>query len=243
MDFLHAFGLAVQFLTRLPVPSGIRYSPDGWGKSVMFYPWVGGLIGALLLLLQSVLDETGPLMTAALLLAVWTLLTGGLHLDGLADCADGWVGGQGDPAKSLRIMQDPYSGPIAVASVVVLLLLKFAALAELPVSVVTSTLLWTPVIGRSIAAILLLTTPYIRPNGLGSALVENLPPRSVWLSVGLAWLSAFIALGLWPLILAGLTAWWLRVLMMQRLGGCTGDALGASIEIIEAVMLVTCALA
>jgi len=237
---LHGFGLAVQFLTRLPVPRCIRYSPQALGLSVVFYPLVGLLIGALLAGLRMVLEGAGPLLSAALVLTVWAGITGGLHLDGLADCADAWVGGQGDKEKSLRIMKDPCSGPIAVTSLVLLLLLKFAALAELPVH--SLALLWVPVLGRTVVPFLLLTTPYVRPNGLGSPLVENLPRVPAWLSLIAALLCVAFFLGLWPLLVAMLAAFWLRHLMMQRLGGCTGDTLGASIEIVEAVALVAAVL-
>lgn len=239
MHLLHALALALQFLTRLPVPPGVRYTPEALGWSVVFYPLVGLLIGALLGLLQSLLGQAGPLLAASLLLVAWVLLTGGLHLDGLADCADAWVGGQGDRERSLRIMKDPNSGPMAVAALVLLLLLKFAALAERPDA---AALLWTPVLGRAAILFLLLGTPYIRPHGLGSPLVENLPRKPAWLSAFLALLCAGLALGLWPLLAAGFTVWRLRAAMLERLGGCTGDTLGAGVEIVEAVALVAWAL-
>jgi adenosylcobinamide-GDP ribazoletransferase len=239
MHFLHAFGLAVQFLTRLPVPRGVRYTPEALGWSVVFYPLVGLLAGALLVALKTVLAGAGPLLAAALLLVAWVGVTGGLHVDGLADCADAWVGGQGERERSLRIMKDPYSGPIAVATVMLLLLVKFAALAEQPSA---AALLWTPVIGRGLLPFWLLTTPYVRPGGLGSPLAENLPRRAGGLSVGLALVGAALALGPLPVLMAVLAAWGLRRLMLQRLGGCTGDTLGAGVEIVEAVVLVVCAL-
>ena len=74
------------------------------------------------------LEGASPLLQAALLLALWVALTGALHLDGLADSADAWLGGFGDPARTLEIMKDPRSGPVAVVVLVLLLLLKFSAL-------------------------------------------------------------------------------------------------------------------
>lgn len=242
MKYIHTFGLALQFLTRLPVPSGCVYSAETRSWSVVWYPVVGLLMGCLLLLLQWLLGTTGPLLSAALILSAWVSLTGGLHLDGLADSADAWVGGQGDRERSLRIMQDPCSGPIAVAAVVIVLVLKFAALAELLVQPKLMPLLWAPVIGRSIAPLLLLTTPYVRRNGLGSPLVENLPRLPASLSATLFPLAAFFALGLWPLLVTALVVGCLRLQMLKKLGGCTGDTLGASIELGEAVALVVCAL-
>ncbi len=242
MKGFNAFAIALQFLTRLPVPFRIHFTPEGQAWSVVWHPLVGLLIGALLLLMQSLLVGAGPLLASALLLTAWVSITGGLHLDGLADCADAWAGGLGDRERSLRIMKDPSSGPIAVAALVLLLLLKFAALTELAGRSNLMPLLWTPVIGRSLVPILLLTTPYVRENGLGSPLVENLPRIPAWLVAWFYLICALVMLGPWPLLATALTVWWLRVLMLRRIGGCTGDTLGASIEVAEAVVLVVCAL-
>ena len=242
MKAFHALALAVQFLTRLPVPHGIGFTAEAQGGSVACYPLVGLLIGGLLVLMLGLLGGMGPLLVSALLSTVWVGITGGLHLDGLADTADAWIGGQGDRERSLRIMKEPSSGPIAVVAVVVLLLLKFAALTELLSPHRWVPLLWTPVIARSLIPILLLTTPYVRPNGLGSPLVANLPRFACWLASGMALLGAFIVLGPWPLLAAAISLGWLRMQMLRRLGGCTGDTLGASVELVEAVVLVVSAI-
>lgn len=231
---LHACGLALQFLTRLPTPKTLVYSPATAGWSVVFFPWVGLAIGALLSLARLGLGESSPLLQAAWLLMAWVLLTGGLHLDGLADCADAWVGGQGDRDKTLRIMKDPCSGPIAVAAVVLVLLLKFAALAE-PAS--AWALLFAPVLGRVAIPVILLSTPYVRPQGLACALVDNLPRRAVGWSAALATVLAASMLGLRPLLAAALLVLGLRLLMLRRLGGSTGDTLGACVELVEALIL------
>lgn len=237
MKFLHAFAVAVQFLTLVPVPKSVRHSPEIVGWSVVFYPLVGLLLGAMLLLFGKLVAGAGPLLAAALVLTAWVMLTGGLHLDGLADCADAWVGGHGDRERSLRIMKDPCSGPVAVAAVVLLLLLKFSTLAG-PAG---HGLLWAPAVGRAFVPLWLLTTPYVRAQGLGSPLAQNLPRFAAGLSGLLALLGAGVALGGPPLLAAGLAAVYLRLLMLRRLGGCTGDTLGAGVEIVEAVVLVVSA--
>ena len=241
MKAFHALALAVQFLTRMPVPHGIGFTAEAQGESVACYPLVGLLIGGLLVLMLGLLGGMGPLLVSALLLTLWVAITGGLHLDGLADTADAWAGGQGDRERSLRIMKEPCSGPLAVVAVVLLLLLKFAALTELVGQHRWMPLLWTPVIGRSIIPVLLLTTPYVRPNGLASPLVANLPRLACWLAAGAALLGALIVLGPWPLLATAIILGWLRMQMLRRLGGCTGDTLGASVELVEALVLVVCA--
>ncbi len=243
MKGLNDFAIALQFLTRLPIPFKIHFTPKGQAWSLLWHPLVGLLIGALLLSIQSLLVGVGPPLASALLLTAWVSITGGLHLDGLADCADAWAGGQGDQARSLRIMKDPNSGPIAVVALILLLLMKFAALEELAGRSNLMPLLWTPMLARSLVPILLLTTPYVRENGLGRPLVENLPRKPAWLAALIYLICALIMLGPWPILTTALTVWWLRRLMLRRIGGCTGDTLGASIEIAEAVVLVVCALA
>lgn len=128
--------IALQFLTRLPLPKSILqeqdYRPEQLGKSVLMYPVVGILIGGLLVLLAKALHSFTPhiptMLIAALVLFSWVLITGALHLDGLSDSADAWVGGYGDKDKTLAIMKDPYCGPAGVSIIVIVLLVKFTAL-------------------------------------------------------------------------------------------------------------------
>lgn len=109
---MRAFLVALQFLTRLPVRLRAAPSEEELGRSLLFYPLVGLLIGMLLTTLAMAISAAGisDLLGAALVLAAWVVLTGGLHLDGLADSADAWSGGRGDRERTLAIMKDPYWG-------------------------------------------------------------------------------------------------------------------------------------
>ena len=89
---MRAFWLALQFLTRLPAPRMTEHTAEDRGRSVLYYPVVGLLIGAVLTAFLFLLADVNPGLRAALLLLVWVLLTGALHLDGLADSADAWLG-------------------------------------------------------------------------------------------------------------------------------------------------------
>jgi cobalamin synthase len=125
------FWIALQFLSSLPIRLPGMPQPQELGRSLLFYPVVGLLFGVLLWGLNSVLMGAPLLLHAALLLTAWVLLSGGLHLDGLADSADAWLGGFGDRERTLTIMKDPRSGPIAVVTLGMVLLLKFTALVAL----------------------------------------------------------------------------------------------------------------
>mgnify|MGYP002870254812 FL=1 len=121
---MQPFLIALQFLTCLPVRLRSMPEPQQIGRSLLYYPLVGLLLGALLCLFGIALGNAAAPLNAALLLAAWVWLTGALHLDGLADSADAWVGGFGDRERTLAIMKDPRSGPVAVAVLVLLLLVS-----------------------------------------------------------------------------------------------------------------------
>ena len=261
---MKAFLLALQFLTCLPVSLKAAPNPADWGRSAVAYPVIGFLIGLLLAGLQQLVGHADPLLQAALLTAIWALITGGLHLDGLADSADAWLGGHGDRERTLAIMKDPRSGPAAVSTLVLVLLLKFVALAGLvkagaydPAQAgfmacsgsespcgAWPALLLAPVLGRSALVALLLGTPYVRAGGMGSSISAHLPRAAAVLALLLVAAGGLLAGKAGALALAVAAAVWLglRWMMMRRLGGMTGDTLGAAVELTEVAVLVALAL-
>jgi adenosylcobinamide-GDP ribazoletransferase len=192
-------------------------------------------------LLNALLSGAPVLLHAALLLAAWVLLSGGLHLDGLADSADAWLGGFGDRERTLLIMKDPRSGPIAVITLVLVLLLKWTALVALIEQGHALALLIVPMLGRGALLGLFLTTPYVRAGGLGQALADHLPRRSGWQVLSAGALGCVLLMGwagLWALAVAALVFIGLRQTMLRRLQGCTGDTAGALLELLEMAVLV-----
>ena len=231
---------AIAFLTRLPVPSRIwAEAPEAPGP-LPWYPVVGLLIGAILSALAWLLSHEPPLLAAALLLLAWVGITGGLHLDGLADSADAWVGGLGDRARTLEIMKDPRSGPIGVTAIVLVLLLKFAALASRP----GLAALWlAPLLARGALVLAFASTPYVRSGGTGSGLAGT--PRGTCVAVLLPSVLLCLAFGfdgVRALVAVAVTFGCWRWSVMQRLGGMTGDTCGALTELVEAAVLVALAL-
>ncbi|NWA29143.1 adenosylcobinamide-GDP ribazoletransferase [Pseudomonas gingeri] len=239
------FWIALQFLSSLPIRLPGMPEPREMGRSLLCYPLVGLLFGAVLYALDWMLAGAPLLLHAALLLTAWVLLSGGLHLDGLADSADAWLGGFGDRERTLLIMKDPRSGPIAVVTLVLVLLLKFCALLALIEQQQTLVLWIVPLTGRSALLGLFLTTPYVRAGGLGQALADHLPRRAGWTVLLASALFCGVLAGFkgaWALGLAALGFCWLRQLMMRRLGGTTGDTAGALLELLEMLVLVGLAL-
>ena len=239
------FWIALQFLSSLPITLPGMPKPQELGRSLLFYPLVGALFGGVLWGVSALLAGTPLMLHAALLLTVWVMLSGGLHLDGLADSADAWLGGFGDRERTLTIMKGPRSGPIAVVTLVLVLLLKFCALLALIEQQQAMALLIVPLIGRGALLGVFLTTPYVRAGGLGQALADHLPRKAGWWVLVLS-AAVCVALagyaGLWALMLAILGFVWLRRVMMRRLAGTTGDTAGALLELLEVLMLVGLAL-
>ena len=237
--------LALQLLTVIPTPQVAEYDPRAFGWSVLCYPLVGALVGALLYGAGWGLAGIEPLLAAALLLTLWAGISGGIHLDGFADTVDAWVGSHGDGPRALEIMKDPLSGPMAVAALVLLLLLKFAALTVLVREEMWLALAAVPVAARALPPALFLTTPYVRREGLGSDAAACLPRGGGWLVLAL---TALVLIELWGVpslwLLLGLavlvTAW--RRRLMGWIGGTTGDTAGALVEVAEALLLVVLAL-
>jgi adenosylcobinamide-GDP ribazoletransferase len=228
--------IALQFLTLLPIELRPPPQVGERGSSLLYYPLVGFMIGLVLVGFGWLCDGLTDFITAALLLALWVGLTGGLHLDGLADSADAWLGGYGDRERTLAIMHDPCSGPIAVVVLVIVLLLKFSTLQSLVALGATGLLIVVPLLGRTALIVLLLTTPYVRPRGLGSELAQDMP-RGMSLAVVLLTAILIVAwLGLSGFVLllsSALVFLFLRRRMQRRIGGTTGDTAGALLEIME----------
>lgn len=242
MKRLRPFFVALQFLTRLPVHLAEPPDEREIGQSLLYYPLVGLLLGLMLAALAWAMRDSSSMLHAALLLAMWVLMTGALHLDGFADSADAWVGGQGSRERTLAIMKDPYCGPAGAVALILLLLVKLAALEALAAQHQELPLVLAPLIGRTSLPALFVSTPYVRPGGLGEVLARQCP---LWPTVAVV-LSTVATIplatgsyGLWSLASAFATFTALRVLMLRRLGGTTGDTAGAMVELVEASVLIT----
>ena len=219
-------------------------SPKAFGRSVLFYPLVGVVIGLILVFMAWSLEGVASSLRAVLLLIVWVWLTGGLHLDGLADVTDGWIGGMGSREKILAILKDPQSGPGAIVAVVLLLLTKFAALeALLESNIDLWWLLSVPLFGRLGIVFLLLTLPYVRKTGMGAEMADNIPRKSAWfVLIGFVTIVSVLLVGaVVPLLAAAIFLILFRHKIRQNPGGVTGDFLGAGCEMTETVYLISIA--
>jgi adenosylcobinamide-GDP ribazoletransferase len=230
--FFKPFWLAVQFLTRLPTPHYATVSAQEMGKAIAWFPLVGAIIGAGLVAVAQFNAVLPAHIVAGLVLAFWVWVTGALHLDGLADTADGWLGGTGNPQRALEIMKDSRIGTGGGVALGLMLLLKWSVL----VVVIEHQAWWflalAPVIGRIASIALMPVTAYVSANGIAEQMFNHLNRGWVGLWVlglllGLLWLHPGLAIGL---ILAWL---WIRKTMQTITGGMTGDTAGATTELME----------
>jgi adenosylcobinamide-GDP ribazoletransferase len=265
-----SFWYAIAFLTRIPavnLSKALKINNKEISQgSLYFYPLIGLIIGLLMSAVyfvcawqvndSNVLASTGfvstgfdssNLVIAALMLLVWCLVTGGLHLDGLADAADAWVGGYGDKQRTLDIMKDPTVGPMGAMLVVLVLLLKFSALVVLVDKTdgfyLIGLILTVPMLARFSILPLFYFTPYVREKGLGSNLKQSINPIIFIIVTTVCLLLTVVFVqqkSIFILILAAAILLWARNIMMQRIEGTTGDTAGAMIEVQEALYL--CAL-
>ena len=231
-----AFLLALSLLTRIPAGNFDEISDKDSGRSALFYPVIGLLIGLILYLPVLVFPNTPPHFLAALIITLWAIITGGLHLDGLADSADGWLGGLGDKERTLRIMKDPVVGAAGAIAIVCFLLLKFTALSVLIEYKLAWLVVLGPILGRLMILVTFHTTDYANKTGMANTVVENLP-RELSLIITAVCLVITAFLNFWGLICVVIGFYLLRRLMIQRLGGCTGDTVGATVEISEMLFM------
>ena len=234
-----AFFIALQFLTTFPIQLKEMPTQQQNAQSLLFYPLIGLFIGLILFAVASLLHLLPVVLLSSIILVLWIWLTGGLHLDGLADTADAWVGGLGDKDRTLKIMKDPACGPIGVLSLIIICVMKWSALYVLLERQLYSALLLFPVLGRLAPLFLFLTTKYVREKGLGSSIAQFIPKTwaIIIFAVTLLATGYFVWLGLFIGIIFILILMYLRYKFIQRIGGITGDTVGASIEITEVVSL------
>ena len=237
-DLLNAARMAFGFLTVLPVPQKKEWSDLDFGRSALFYPLTGALIGlgaaVSYRLLSAVFEKP---IAAFLTLIVWILLSGGLHWDGLADCFDGF-GCSAGPERRLEIMKDPRLGTYGALGIFCSLILKWLCIRYLPDK---NSLLFFPLIGASArwAMLFLLRRPLANPKGLAAMLKNHCPQRIALYAAPLPILLAAVygRTGFLYLLLNLILTELLGRIAQKKIGGINGDVLGFSIELAEIVLL------
>jgi cobalamin 5'-phosphate synthase/cobalamin synthase len=224
---------ALSFLTRLPVP--LAFDDADVGRSTLAFPLVGALLG-----LGAAWVARAPLptaVTAVLVVAFSALATGGLHLDGLADSADGFGGGR-TREDVLRIMKDHSIGAFGGIALILILLLKIACVAS---GLSWKALVLAPLLARWASVPLARLLPYARPSGLGKALFDHVGAVEIVGATVLAIGGTWYLGGARGALCAGAVIAFSLIFALfcrSRIGGITGDTLGANTELCEALVYV-----
>jgi adenosylcobinamide-GDP ribazoletransferase len=251
MKILRDLSLAIRFLTIIPV---ISFPPsnntnqneealaENLANSMAFFPLVGMLMGVLLVLLRRLFYylPVSSLVGDTLVLIFWIWLSGGLHLDGFADSVDGFLGGH-NKEEILKIMKDSSTGAKGIVALVSLLLLKFVLLVEMPLFLKDIALFFTPTIGRwSMVIAAFLGKPARLKNSMGKLFMDYVSWREViFASLTMAVIGILLfRLYFLPLVMVGIGLVLLILKYSQkRIGGISGDILGAINEIVEVFCL------
>ena len=231
---------ALQFLTIIPLRPSTRPEGRDIAGSMSFFPLVGMMIGGFLILINLITSRyLPPPIPSALILIGWVGITGAFHLDGFADTVDGLCGGK-NKKKILRIMKGSSIGAKGVTALILLLLLKFTLLLGLANDYKNYALFFAPVIGRWSMVVGIYLSSYVREEGLAKAFFDYKTGKEIFwaslitfcLGLVLFKISFFYILGI-----ALITSLLLTAYLKKRIGGLTGDNLGALNEIIEFVPL------
>ncbi|MDY6935809.1 MAG: adenosylcobinamide-GDP ribazoletransferase [Spirochaetota bacterium] len=233
--------VALGFLTLIPIPQREKIEMGSFARSMAYYPLVGLLIGFILFSVYFLLrDYFSPLLIMVLVTGIWARGTGSLHLEGFVDAVDGFSAGP-DRERILSVMKDPNCGSKGVVALVFLIFFKIAILMDIPDDLIFHSLLIAPAISRWSMVSASFFCDYARnKGGLGKPFVENVGIRefiiscSIVLIAGLVLLQTqFIAVMIAPICFTIAAILYLK----KRLGGITGDVLGALNELMEVVSL------
>lgn len=232
--------IALQFLTIIPLPVSVRCEEEDLGRSMALFPLVGLTLGLFLAGIDYVLALALPRsVTDLLLVTVLALVTGALHLDGLADVCDG-LAARGGRERFLLVMKDSRTGAVGVVGLVLGILLKYQALLNIPLEYKREALLFFPLIARFSQVLLTVGAKKARQDGLGSTFIggAGLPQLTIAFVVSLV--AGYLLLGIWGVyctMAVCLATWILRLWFHKRLGGITGDVIGCVNELNEILCL------
>ena len=238
--------VAQQFLTRLPTPDWIEYEPGGLARAAKYFPIVGLVVGAIAALTWMIFAPILPTpLAAGLAIGVMIIVTGALHEDGFADCCDG-LGGGANREKALEIMRDSQIGAYGAIGLIGTIGFRWAALSTFELAEGIAALVLAPVLGRGAMVIMLTFGTYARTEGAARDVRDGVTKPELAIALALCAIVTLASAGVTGLLaaIAVLIAavLWLKWLTF-RLGGYTGDGLGAVEQISQVITFLVLAAA
>jgi len=233
------FFIALQFLTILPLKIKGEMKDEDFRKSLVYFPLIGLIIGIVLVLSLGLLNFFPVLVKGAIVILISAILTGGIHLDGFADTCDGFYGFH-SRERILEIMRDSRIGAMGAIGLVCLLLFKFSLLVSIPYIDFWKVLIIMPVFSRWVQVLSCYSAHCIRKEGKAKLFIENVTLNGV-ISGGLFTFFLFLLLtglkGVLLFILAFISTFLVIKYVKKKIGGMTGDTLGAISEVAEVLVL------
>lgn len=244
---MNSFLLAIQFLTSIPIRTKTAIEESELSKAIVYFPAVGLLLGLVLVVMNLILSYfvAYPLLINSMLVISLIILTGALHLDGLADTTDALASGKGKEGI-LEIMRDPHIGTMGVLSLISVIILKIAILSSLSPNAKDVALIFMCVLSRWSLILPLYLFKYARSQGKAKGFFGALSARDlVFSSLAVLLLVSFIWnwKGLLVFTSSLISAYFFNGYVNKRAGGITGDTLGASLELNEVFVLFFCLIA
>lgn len=240
------FITGLQFLTRITITKQSEWSPESFGRSVKFFPLIGGIIGIILVGINYLFSDYLPLrgiylpphVLTTLLIVSNVVLVGGLHCDGFMDTMDGIYSGR-SKEKMLEIMKDSRVGANGVMAFVLLIFIKWSLIMDISPLLLPNALLIMPTLGRFAMVIGITVFPYARPDGIGKAFAQYAGKYTMYSGLFFV-LLLIVPLGKQAIVcipVISIVTILFAMHIKNKIGGLTGDIYGAISELAEIMVL------
>ncbi len=238
---MRGFLLALQFLTIIPIGARLSIDKNKLHQVVVYFPLVGLLLGLILSGVSSLLSliPLEKFLTNAILVILLIILTGGLHLDGLADTFDAFLSRKSKP-EMLKIMRDSHIGVMGVLSLISIILIKISLFCSLDLSLKNASLILMCLLSRYSLVFSMFSFPYAREEGKAKTFIEGMNFKIFGLATTIALFCVIILwqlIGLLVFILVMIFVFLIGKFITKKIGGITGDSLGAINELVEVFVL------
>lgn len=232
--------LMFQFYTRIPIPIDLKATSEDYGKGMAFAPLVGAVLGALCALVYYAVSRLGGgFLPACFAVAAYAYFSGGLHLDGLGDTADG-IFSNTSRERTLEIMKDSRVGTFGLLAVVLVLLLNIAIVSAMDEKTAMAALFVMPICGRFASCLGCRLGSYARENGMGKSFMAYTKTPQVVIALVLTILGVWFILyekGIYSILLTAVVTALFVLYMKKKIGGMTGDTAGAVLELSQTAVL------
>lgn len=232
--------LMIQFLTRIPLSINLNVTEEDFSKGVIFFPVVGLIIGGILFGINFILTPYFNVLSKAVLLTIaCVFITGGLHLDGLADTFDG-VYSNRSKERILEIMKDSRVGSNGALVLIIILLLKASLLTNMSDGMIGGVLLVMPVVARASVVYVCRFSKYARETGMGNFFIGKVNNVQLIFALGFTSIVIYLINIMFfiPLVGVLIFATWFKWSISKKIDGMTGDTIGAVTELSEVVFLI-----